>query len=121
VGHHSTRLNDDFALRAAAATEQSRGTMSPRYTFRCADRRQPSGCWVRSLLKSVQYNSIGSQSGKGVGLTLESQVADLEALVRALLGRDDRGVADQRVVDTRVWNQVGLKLIQVDIKSAIET
>jgi hypothetical protein len=56
-----------------------------------------------------------------VGLTLESQVADLEALVRALLGRDDRGVADQRVVDTRVWNQVGLKLIQVDIKSAIET
>ena len=56
-----------------------------------------------------------------IGLTLESQVADLEALVRALLGRDYGGVADQRVVDTRVWNQVGLKLIQVDIESAIET
>jgi hypothetical protein len=53
-------------------------------------------------------------------LTLEGQVADLEALVRALLGRDDRRVADERVMNTRVWHQVGLELIQVDIESSVE-
>lgn len=53
-------------------------------------------------------------------LTLEGKVANLEALVRALLGRDDRRVADERVVDTRVWDQVGLELVQVDVESSVE-
>ena len=53
-------------------------------------------------------------------LTLEGEVADFEALVRALLGRDDGSVADQRVVDTRVWHKIGLELVQVDIESSIE-
>lgn len=56
-----------------------------------------------------------------VALTLEGQVADLEALVRALLGRNDRCVADQWVVNARVWNQVGLELVQVYIEGTIET
>jgi hypothetical protein len=54
-------------------------------------------------------------------LTLEGKVADLEALVRALLRRDDRGVADERVVNTRVWDQVGLELVQVDVESSVKT
>jgi hypothetical protein len=53
-------------------------------------------------------------------LTLEGKVADLEALVRALLGRDDGGVADERVVDTGVGDQVSLELVQVDVESSIE-
>ncbi len=32
VGHHSTKLNDAFALSAATAALQSRGTTSPRYS-----------------------------------------------------------------------------------------
>ena len=45
---------------------------------------------------------------------------NLEALVRALLVRYDWRVADQRVVNTRVWHEVGLKLGQVDIESTIK-
>ena len=53
--------------------------------------------------------------------TLEGQVADLEALVRALVGRNDGRIADQGVVDTGVGHQVGLELVQVDVQRAIET
>jgi hypothetical protein len=52
--------------------------------------------------------------------TLECQIADLETLVRALLGRDDRGVTDERVVDTGIGDQVGLELVQVDVERTIE-
>lgn len=38
----------------------------------------------------------------------------------ALGSRNDRGVADQGVVDTRVGHQVGLELVQVDVQGAIE-
>lgn len=40
---------------------------------------------------------------------------DLEALVSTLGGRDDGSVADKRVVDTGVGDQVGLELVQVDV------
>ena len=52
--------------------------------------------------------------------TLERKVMDLEALVRALLARDDRRVADQRIVNARVRHQVGLELVQVDVESTVE-
>ncbi len=45
---------------------------------------------------------------------------DLEALVSALGSRDDGGVADQGVVDTRVRDQVGLELVQVHVKGTVE-
>jgi hypothetical protein len=62
-----------------------------------------------------------SSDTKGHGLTLEGQVADLEALVGALLGRDDWRIADERVVDARVWDQVGLELIQIHIERTVES
>ncbi len=40
--------------------------------------------------------------------------------MRALGGRDDRRVADERVVNAGVRDQVGLELVQVDIQGAIE-
>lgn len=46
---------------------------------------------------------------------------DLETLVGAFLARDDRCVADQWIMDARVWHQVGLELVQVDVESPIET
>ena len=52
--------------------------------------------------------------------TLEGKVRDLEALVGALLGRDDRRVTNERVVDTRVRHKVGLELVQIDVKRTIE-
>lgn len=45
---------------------------------------------------------------------------NLEALVSTLGSRDDRRVADQGIVDTRVWDQVGLELVQVDVESTVE-
>lgn len=53
-------------------------------------------------------------------LTLERQVVDLEALVRAPVGRDDRRIADQGVVNTRVGDQVGLELVKIDVERTIE-
>lgn len=53
--------------------------------------------------------------------TLEGEVVDLEALVLALGGRDNRSVADQGVVDTRVGNEVGLELVEIDVEGAIES
>lgn len=44
----------------------------------------------------------------------------LEALVTALCCGDDGGVADERVMNSRVRNQVGLELIQINIQRAIE-
>ena len=35
--------------------------------------------------------------------------------------RHDRGIADQWVVDTRVGDEVGLELVQVDVQGTVET
>lgn len=52
--------------------------------------------------------------------TLSGKVLHLEALVGAVLDTDDRSVGNQRVVDTRVRNQVSLELVQVDVESTLE-
>jgi len=44
----------------------------------------------------------------------------LEALMGALVPGDDRSVGDQWVVDTRVGDQVGLELVQVDVQGTIK-
>ena len=38
----------------------------------------------------------------------------------ALGSRDNRSVRDKRIVDTRERNQVGLELVEIDVKSTIE-
>lgn len=52
---------------------------------------------------------------------LQSEVVYLEAFMRGALGGHDRRVTDERVVDARIWHQVGLELVQVDIESTIES
>ena len=46
---------------------------------------------------------------------------DLEALVGALGGRNDGRVADQRIVDAGVRNQIGLELVKIHVESAVES
>jgi hypothetical protein len=65
--------------------------------------------------------SNGLINAQLLALTLKGEVADLEALVRALLGRDDGRVADEGVVNTRVGHKVGLELVQINVKSTVET
>jgi hypothetical protein len=55
------------------------------------------------------------------GNLLKSEILGLEALVAALGGADDWGVGDQWVVDSGVWDQVGLELVQVNVQGTIET
>lgn len=45
---------------------------------------------------------------------------NLEAFVRALAVGDDRSIADEGIVNTRVRHQVGLEFVQIDIESAVE-
>lgn len=53
--------------------------------------------------------------------TLESKVVDLEALMLTLGSRHNRGVADQGVVDSRIRDQVGLELVEINVEGAIES
>lgn len=65
------------------------------------------------------------------GVALDHLVVGLEArhghlldgvgLVGGLGGGDNGRVGDQREVDTGVWHQVGLELVQVDVQGSIET
>lgn len=45
---------------------------------------------------------------------------DFKSLVGALVGRDDGGEADQGVMYTRVGDQVGLELVEIDVEGAVE-
>lgn len=64
------------------------------------------------------------------GVTLDHLVVGLKArhgdflhrvgLVRSLGRRDDGGISNQREVDTRVRDEVGLELVQVDVEGAVE-
>lgn len=39
----------------------------------------------------------------------------------ALVGRNDRSVANERVVDSGVGNQVGLELVEIDVEGTVES
>jgi len=65
------------------------------------------------------------------GIALDHLVVRLEArhgdflggvgLVRCLCSRDNRSIGDKREVDARVWDEVGLELVQIDVEGAVET
>ena len=55
---------------------------------------------------------------------LEAGARDLRdgvGFVRGFGSRDHRSVGNKREVDARIWHEVGLELVQVDIERAIET
>ena len=54
---------------------------------------------------------------------LKASIGDLshrELLMVSLLSRDDRSIGDQREVDARVGDQVGLELSKIHIQSTIK-
>lgn len=65
------------------------------------------------------------------GITLDHLVVGLKAghgyllhgvgLVSSLGSRDDRGIGDQREVNSGVRHQVGLELVQIDVEGTIKT
>ena len=51
---------------------------------------------------------------------LAGELIDLEALMGRLLLANDRSIADQRIVDTWIWNEVRLELVEVNIQGAVK-
>jgi hypothetical protein len=55
---------------------------------------------------------------------LEASVCDLHdrvGLVGSLGSGNHRGVGDEREMDTGVWDQVGLELVEIDVQGSVET
>lgn len=55
-----------------------------------------------------------------IEFTLECKVIDFEAFVGASVAGYNRRITDEGVVDTRVRDQVGLELVEIDIQSTVE-
>lgn len=62
-----------------------------------------------------------SASGSEEVLTLESQIMNFKAFMGALRRGNDRGVADERIMDTGIRNQVRLELVQVHVQCAVKS
>ena len=76
---------------------------------------QQAGSHVLSVTwVTLDHLVVGLEAGHG-------DLHDAVGLVRGLGGGDDRGVGDEREVDTGVGDQVGLELVQVDVEGAVET
>jgi len=76
------------------------------------------GRWCQKNIPILKEKNIGGWEGRKN--LLKSQILRLETLVRTLRSTDHRRVTDQRVMNSRVRNQVRLELIQIDIQRAIE-
>lgn len=76
---------------------------------------QQAGSHVLAVARvTLDHLVVGLEAGHG---DLHGRVG----LVGCLGGRDDWGVSDEGEVDTRVRNEVGLELVQVDIEGAVES
>ena len=56
---------------------------------------------------------VGLEAGVG-------NLHDRVGLVRGLGGRDDRSVGNEREVDTRVRDKIGLELVEIDVQRSIK-
>lgn len=76
---------------------------------------QHTACHVLSMSRIAFHHLIG---------WLKARVRDLshsQLFVVGLLGRDDGGVRSQGEMNPRVWHEVGLKLCQIHVQSAVES
>ena len=62
---------------------------------------------------ALDHLVVGLEAGHG-------HLLDRVGLVGGLGGRDNGRIGDEREVDTRVGDQVGLELVQVDVERAVE-
>jgi hypothetical protein len=91
-----------------------------------------SNCVVDLLGNNIAtVQQAGSHVLSVAGVALDHLVVGLETghgdfldgigLVGSLGRRHNRGVRNKREVDTRVWDQVGLELVKIDVERTIET
>ena len=76
---------------------------------------EQAGGHVLSVARiALDHLVVGLEAGHG-------DLLDAVGLVGGLGGGNNRGVGDEREVDTGVGDQVGLELVQVDVEGAVET
>ena len=91
-----------------------------------------SNCAVDVLWHNIaSVEQAGSHVFAVSWITLDHLVVRLETsirnfldtvrFVRSLRGRNDWSVCNKREVNSWVWNQVGLELVQIDVEGAIES
>jgi hypothetical protein len=56
---------------------------------------------------------MGLEAGQG-------HLQDRVGFVSSLGSRDNRSICNEREVDTRIWDQVGLELVEIDVEGAVE-
>lgn len=76
---------------------------------------QQAGGHVLSVARiALDHLVVGLEAGVG-------DLHDRVGLVCGLGGGDDGSIGDEREVDTRVGDQVGLELVQVDVEGTVES
>jgi hypothetical protein len=76
---------------------------------------QQAGSHVLSVAwVALHHLVVGLEAGHG-------DLLDGVGLMGSLGRGDNRGVCNEREVDTRVWDQVGLELVQINVERTIET
>lgn len=75
---------------------------------------QQAGSHVLSVARiALDHLVVGLEAGVG-------DLHDRVGLVGSLGGGDDGCVGDEREVDTGVWDEVSLELVEIDVEGAIE-
>jgi hypothetical protein len=122
VGDHLRRLIADTNLEASwAPVNELNGALG----------LKSSNCIVDLLGNNITtVQQAGSHVLSVAGVALDHLIVGLEAghgdlldgigLVGSLGRRHNRGVRNKREVDTRVWDQVGLELVEINVERTIE-
>lgn len=52
---------------------------------------------------------------------LKGQILSLEALMTRFCCANDWSIRDQGIVNSGIWNQVGLELVQIDVQGTVKS
>lgn len=119
-------------LRSLVADTKFETSRAPVYELNCALGLKRGNSGVGVVGNNVTaVKQAGSHILAVAGITLDHLVVGLKAghgdllhgvgLVSSLGSRDDRGIGDQREVNSGVRHQVGLELVQIDVEGTIKT
>lgn len=123
VGHHLRRLVADTNLETSGAPVDElnsalglEGSNSSMGIFRnnITTVQQAGGHIFAVTGVTLDHLVVGLKAGCG-------NLVDGVGLMQGLGSRDDWSIGNQREVNTRVRDEVGLELVQVDIEGAIES
>lgn len=76
---------------------------------------QETGSHVLSVARiALNHLVVGLEAVVG-------NLLDRIGLVRGVLGTNDRSVSNKREMNTRVWDKVGLELVEINVEGTVKT